>query len=497
MRKKTVLVPSIIFISAGLWLGWNYFRPAAADNRADVATPKCEIHGISLELCSRCNPELIPNFKTSGDWCAEHNLPESQCDLCVKVHNHDDDPHDVNHHEHEHGDYPGQPENRIVPDAHSIHETLPAFTVFFPENAIHCATDNAVIQFASIQTVERAGLTVRPVAIAESAPVIEAPAEIVFNEANTVVLSTTLPALVSEWLVEPGQTVRTGDILARLNVPGLPRMKAEYLEAHAARQLAAKRFERQKELHGKGLVSDSEFEEIATEFRLAEARLVGQAGMLTSAGLSEHDLEIVKEGENITQVLNLYAPRHGVIIDRIAVLGQFLAEGQPLAVIGDPDSFWIEARMRENALDKIRVGDNVEFSADGYGFKRCIGRVIWISRFLDKDTRSAIVRAEVVSTTDRLHAGEYGRVLIGGGTLSPAVIVPRDAVQWEGCCNVVFVKETIDRFRPRKVKISPGDNGYYRIVDGLAAGEEIVVNGSYLLKTELKKGSIGAGCAGH
>ena len=75
-------------------------------------------------------------------------------------------------------------------------------------------------------------------------------------------------------------------------------------------------------------------------------------------------------------------------------------------------------------------------------------------------------------------------------------MVPKDAVQWEGCCNVVFVKETIDRYRPRKVVIEDGEGPYYQVVDGLLQGEEVVVDGAFLLKTELKKSSIGAGCCG-
>jgi cobalt-zinc-cadmium efflux system membrane fusion protein len=139
----------------------------------------------------------------------------------------------------------------------------------------------------------------------------------------------------------------------------------------------------------------------------------------------------------------------------------------------------------------------MEFAADGNGFKKCSGEIIWIARFLDEETRTVTVRARVKNKSAMIHAGEFGRVSIKNNNSDAAVIIPRDAVQWEGCCNVVFVKETPDRFRPRKVKIEPGSNGYYNVSEGLGPGEEIVVNGSYLLKTELRKGSIGAGCAGH
>ena len=340
-------------------------------------------------------------------------------------------------------------------------------------------------------------MTIQKTIAVESSPIIEAPAEIVFDEGNTIVLSTTIPALVTQWLVEPGQKVKKGDLLARLNSPELPQMKGDYLEAYASWQLAKNRFGRQKELYKKELISASEYDDSMTEFNVADAILIGRAGMLKSAGLSDRDLNAIIEDKTINQILNIYAPEDAVIIDRIAVLGELLEEGQPLAIIGDPDSLWINAHVRESDIGKVSQGDEMEFAADGSGFKRCSGEIIWIARFLDEDTRTITVRARVNYKSDMIHAGEFGRVMIRNNDSGETVMIPKDAVQWEGCCNVVFVKETIDRFRPRKVRIEPGSNGYYRVTEGLGPGEEIVVNGSYLLKTELRKGSIGAGCAGH
>ena len=105
-----------------------------------------------------------------------------------------------------------------------------------------------------------------------------------------------------------------------------------------------------------------------------------------------------------------------------------------------------------------------------------------------------ILLAEVVDPDHNLQAGEFGRVAIVDRNPGLVTLVPKDAVQWEGCCNVVFVKEADDRFRPRKVEVRDGEGPYYQVTGGLEPGEEVVVNGAFLLKTELKKTSIGAGC---
>ena len=504
--KKTVgVMLAMTTILIGLHsIGWFNGNPVHGES--EVA--KCEYHQIDINLCSRCNPELIPEFKAQGDWCAEHNLPESQCDLCDygEAHGtHDGHDHDGHDHEgHAHEDFAA-----ASLDIHDHEEELPGlemdmpgdgykseFLVFFPENKIECATDGAVIQLASIKTAERTGLTVRSAVAVESSPLIEAPAQIVFDESKTKVLSTTIPVLITQWLAEPGQRVVAGEPLAILTSPALPEMKANYLEAHASWILAKNRFDRQKELFEGGLISDSEFEDSEAEFAVADAHLAGQAGLLLSAGLSANDLDVIINDKIINQSLMLYAAEDGVIIERIGMLGELLDEGSPLAVVGDPGALWIEAQVREGDVSNIDLGDEVVFSSDGSGLRRCSGEVIWIAQYLDRQTRSLTVRAKIKKGPNLPHSGEFGRVIVNSGNKSETVMVPKDAIQWEGCCNVVFVRESIDRFRPRKVRIEPGEKGYYRVVEGLNPGEDVVVNGSYLMKTELRKGSIGAGCCG-
>ena len=74
------------------------------------------------------------------------------------------------------------------------------------------------------------------------------------------------------------------------------------------------------------------------------------------------------------------------------------------------------------------------------------------------------------------------------------LVVPESAVQWEGCCNIVFVRKSETVFEPRKVQLGMATGTVYEVLRGIEAGDEVVTEGSYLLKTEILKGSIGAGC---
>jgi cobalt-zinc-cadmium efflux system membrane fusion protein len=367
-------------------------------------------------------------------------------------------------------------------------------SVFFPKNKTACATDGALIQFASAKTAERAGLTVERAISADLAPAVEAPAEIVFDETQTTVLTTTVPALVVRWLAKPGDRVDQAEILAELESPEMPALKAELLEARAAWSVQEKEQNRMEQLKQKNLVSTSAFEMSQAAAEETRARLAKAEGLLHSAGLTAEEIDAIAAERTITSKFSLRAPQAGLFMERKAALGNLLPAGTALAVLSSGNSVWLEAQLREEDLGRVKVGQKVEFLSDAFGRQTSQGRVVWVARFLDSETRTGKVRAKMASAFNQLPPGRFGRAVIYTRSETKSVVVPKDAVQWEGCCNVVFVEEALDRFRPRKVEIEPADQGHYRITSGLKSGEPVVIKGSYLLKTELKKSSIGAGC---
>ncbi len=444
-------------------------QEAAASSRADW----CAEHRVPESGCTKCHPALIEAFKAKNDWCAEHGLPESHCRLC--------NPNLV---------FPQEPS-----PTSSIHLDMDSeISVFFPKNKTACATDGAIIQFASAKTAERAGLTIEPAIPADAAPAVEAPAEVIFDETRTTAITSTVPILVIRWLASPGQPVKKGEVIAEVESPEMANLKADYLENLSNFLVRGKERKRNEELRQQDIVSVAEFEASLAAEQAARAQLTRSEGLLGTAGLSPEELQTVESGQSVSTRFALKAPGRGMLVKRQAVLGELLPAGTPLALISDPNSMWVEARMREQDLKRIRVGQRVEFSTDVHGQDRHVGRVIWAAQFLDPVTRSATVRVKMQPAEKTLHPGEFGRALIYTQGGKSGVLVPIDAVQWEGCCNVVFVEEAQDRYRPRKVQIEPADPEHYRVTAGLKPGEPVVVKGSYLLKTELKKGSIGAGC---
>lgn len=445
--------------------------------QSDAELDWCSEHSVPESECTKCHPDLIAHFKEINDWCAGHDLPESHCRLCN----------------------PGitfPQEDILLKRQEELVEGEFEVTLRFRQNVEVCATNDAIIQLASEQTAERAGITIQTARAAASEWTIEAPAEIVFDETESTVLASSVPALVSRWLVSPGDTVDTGTALALLKSPEVAELKSQLLAEHAHFKVEQKELERHRNLHDRKLISEAELDRQAAATEQARVSCLGAEGMLSSAGLSEADIEAVINHGDVSNEFVLRAPVSGLVVDRVARLGELLEAGRAFATLADPRAMWIEARLEERDLNHVKPGQGLVFTSDDEGLNRVGGRVIWISRFLDPHTRKGTVRAQVTDPRHSLHAGAFGRVHIAVNQNQQVTMVPKDAVQWEGCCNVVFVRESGTRYRPRKVDLTSSHGPYYQIASGVRAGEEVVVDGSFLLKTELKKTSIGAGCCG-
>lgn len=461
-------------------------RATEKDNvTAKYGGESCAEHGIADSLCSRCHPDLIPVFKARGDWCSEHKLPEAQCYFCNPELQKTSGIKET--HDHDHAS-----ESETVKKEEEAESARPR-TSLFRSNVSHCKTDDAIIQLASVESAERAGVTIQSVDEVPLAEVIEAPAEVEFDATVSYAVTSLVSGTLTRWLVSPGEHVRQGQILAYLESIEGAVLKAECEHAAAVLALAKKEHERAQELGQNNLISTRELQQAQTEYLRAEADYRKAASALKALGYTSGDLERLA-GDDAASI-PIRATHAGKLVEQRVDLGAIIQSGESIGLISETGRLWVEARVRERELPRVRVGQTATLSSDGDALGRCQGSVTWVADGVDPSTRMGLVRIEAEPNGSSLRAHQYVQVQISLGSPSNAILVPAEAVQWEGCCNVVFVSETRDRFRPRKVQVEFSDGKHYA-VSGLTAGERIVTRGSYLLKTELMKGSLGAGCCG-
>ena len=190
----------------------------------------------------------------------------------------------------------------------------------------------------------------------------------------------------------------------------------------------------------------------------------------------------------------LAAPLGGIVTQRNASIGTMVEAGPTLFEVVDPAFMWAEIDIREADLSVLRVGQAVVVTVDGLGDREFTGRIDYIAPAVDPKTRTVMARARLANPDGILRANMYARVRIAAGDARGSVAVPRKAVQRAFDVSLVFVRLAEDSYETRRVEVLPGSGEFVELAKGVRPGEIVVTEGSFLLKTETLKGSIGAGC---
>lgn len=445
----------------------------------------CGEHGVPEALCTRCAPDLIAAFKAEGDWCEGHSLPESQCALC--------NPEILG------APTVGEDEGGEIPGEGSVStEMIPADDL--PRAArppsVRCDTERLRIRLDSPEVARNAGLEFARVTERPLPRTVEAHASIAYDENRLARVGARVPGTVREVKVDLGDPIEAGQALAVIDSVDLGAAKADHLQAVALRSLWKRNHDREQKLLEKGISTESDALEAETRFEESRIAVEQAIQRLRNLGLDEEVIETGARSGDTTSHLSLRSPREGVVVERSAVVGQVVDPTETLFVVADPGRLWATIDVYQDDATRIRVGQDVVLRVDGLRGAAFGGRITWVGTAVDPRTRTIPVRAVVESPEGLLRANLFGRAEIRVREALDAVVVPREAVQWEGCCNIVFLKRSETLYEPRKVRLGYRTDRVFEVLDGLAAGDVVVTRGSFLLKTEILRESIGAGCCG-
>ena len=198
-------------------------------------------------------------------------------------------------------------------------------------------------------------------------------------------------------------------------------------------------------------------------------------------GLKESTINALASKPNLaTSVFPLTAPISGTVIERNATIGATVGSDANLFKIVDLSSVWIDANVFEKDLGRVRDGESVKITVPAFPDSTFSGRVILISSVVDPDTRTVKVRTEVSNPDGRLKPDMFANVEIVTASRSTAISVPLAAVLDDGGKSVVFVADG-NGYKKREVTLGLKSEDRVEIVQGLSAGDKVVIKGNYLL----------------
>ena len=158
-------------------------------------------------------------------------------------------------------------------------------------------------------------------------------------------------------------------------------------------------------------------------------------------------------------------------------------EGDPTNLLLPGKSVWVYVQVYEYELGLVRPGQALTITAPSLPGRRFTARVAGIDPILDPATRTARVRALVSTPTADLRPESFVDVSIEA-PLGERLAVPEDAVLDTGTRRIVFVVRGQGEFEPRAVELGRDAQGFYEVLSGLEAGEEVVVAANFLIDSE-------------
>lgn len=429
----------------------------------------CKEHGVPEALCVKCKPYLRAAFVAALDWCGEHETPESQCAVC-------------------------NPTGREAGVERA--QSAGAERRWQREPSPGCVTSETVVTLGSPEIVRAVGLEFAQVEAAPLSRAIERNAQLAYNANRYARLSSRATGVIAEVNRDLGEPVKKGETLAVVDSADLGAAKSDLLQALEMVKLWTANASRERSLVDRGV--GVEREALEAETKAAEGRIaVNRARQrLRTLGLSSAQVGAVEMQGDTTSLLELVAPFDGTVVERAAVIGEVVEPGTALLSVADTGTMWAMVDFSEADLAVVKAGREAAVNVDGLPGKSFVGRVTWISAQVDPKTRTVKGRVELDNGQGLLRANMFGRARIKGGESREAITVPKSAVQWEGCCNVAFVKtdEAGTTFRPARLALTYDAGDRYEVLDGLVSGDTVVTAGSFILKNEILKNSVGAGC---
>jgi cobalt-zinc-cadmium efflux system membrane fusion protein len=305
------------------------------------------------------------------------------------------------------------------------------------------------------------------------------------NEYREVHVTPLVGGVVKEVPVVLGDHVKRGQPLAIIFSSELAEAETQYVSYLAELDAEHKKLERTQNLVKLGAASQQEEEEVAATHAAHESHVRAALEKLKLLGASDRQIAALKQAEQINPNLVVPAPINGVVLTRNANLGLVVNAAQELFTVADLSTVWIMASVNEKDFASVRVGSQANISAPAYSGRTWKGRVTYIQPQVDPTTRTAQARIEVANPGGTLRIEMYVDVeFTAPGASGP--VVPEAAVQSIGERRFVFlpVEDNDGSFALREVRLGSAAGGYYSVLEGVKVNDEVVTDGSFILKAE-------------
>jgi membrane fusion protein (multidrug efflux system) len=257
---------------------------------------------------------------------------------------------------------------------------------------------------------------------------------------------------------ESGQRVAKGQVLVELDAGAV---KAELAEAQANLNDLNAQVTRLQNLQSRQLVAKGQLDTVIASRNAARARAQAAQERLND--------RIIR------------APFAGVLGLRQVSQGQFVSAGAIMVNLDDLDYLWVDFPVPEGLLSQLKTGMALELQADAAPGQTLSAQVVGIDSRVDIATRAIMVRAGIDNAGGLVRPGMLMRISLQQDAVQ-ALVIPELAVQQVGNRTFVFVAGADGVASSRNVRVGSRHDGKVVVIEGLKAGEKVVLDGTSKLR---------------
>ncbi|KFF84964.1 efflux RND transporter periplasmic adaptor subunit [Pseudomonas syringae] len=329
------------------------------------------------------------------------------------------------------------------------------------------------------EQIKAAGIELASAEPRQMSTTVTFPGEIRFDEDRTAHVVPRVSGVVEAVKVDLGQSVKKGQVLAVIASQQISDQRSELNAAQRRQELARLTLQREKKLWEDKISAEQDYLQARQDFQEADINLANARQKISAIGASTHP--------SAGSRYELIAPFDAVVVEKHLGIGEMVSEASNAFTLSDLSRVWATFGVAPRDLDKVVVGRPVIVSAPDLN-ARVEGRVGYVGSLLGEQTRAAAVRVTLANPQGAWRPGLFVSVEVAAEQSSVAVSLPESAIQSVEDKPSVFVRNA-EGFQLTPVTLGRRDGGHVEIVKGLAAGTQVATAGSFILKSELGKGS--------
>ena len=317
----------------------------------------------------------------------------------------------------------------------------------------------------SLEKVQKLGVKTEPAAMRTLDKTVRAAGRVEANERHIYNISPKFEGWIEKLYVNTtGEPVRKGQELFEAYSPELVSAQREYAIAS----------------QGAASLKDADGDTRRSMQQLAESSLL----RLKNWDISEQQLQDLGKTGASKRSLTFYSPVNGIVLEKKALQGMRFMPGEMLYQIADLSSVWVVADVFEQDIALVKSGAKARVKINAYPDKQFDAVITYVYPTLNAPTRTVSVRLELANPQGLLKPAMFAQVEMSVGSKGKVLTVPTSAVIDSGTRSIVLVQLAEGRFEPREVKLGSRSDNYVEVLNGVAAGEQVVVAANFLIDAE-------------